>query len=99
MDIMLKLKKILRGRSYVQITTDRDRYLALNGEGEPDIRNVQRWHFFSRALMFFQDGKPIWLPASARDGLKPGSAPAITAVAVPSPVTPRKCRRVTEPFS
>ena len=27
-----------------------------------------------------------------------GSAPPITAIAVPRPVTPRKCRRVTEPF-
>lgn len=71
-------EKFLRGRSYVHIVTDRDRRLALTPKGQPDIRNVQRWHFFSRSLMFFEDGKPIWLPAPQNPCLDTGLREALT---------------------
>lgn len=73
------LEKVLRGRSYVQIVTDRDRRIALNSYGQPDIRNVQRWHFFSKALMFFEDGKPIWLPAPQNPCLDTGLREALSS--------------------
>lgn len=62
-------EKVLRGRSYVHIVNDRDRQIATRpmqhrpGSFRPDIRNTQRYHFFSRSLIFFESGKPMYLPA------------------------------------
>ncbi len=56
-------EKAMRGRSYVRLVNDRDRTLAFDREGQPQIANTQRFHFFSRSVMFFQDGTTMWLPA------------------------------------
>lgn len=62
-------EKVLRGRSYVHVVNDRDRRISLRsvpnrpGKVRPDIRDTQRFFFFSRSLIFFEDSKPLYLPA------------------------------------
>jgi len=73
-------EKILRGRSYVHIVTDRDRRLALDPSGRPDIRPAQKMHFFSRSVMVFEDSKPIWLPAPENPCLEAGLGDALRKV-------------------
>src|SRR5690606_19569550 len=53
------IEKVLRGRTYVHVVNDRDRQLAITREGRVDIRDIQHWHFFSRAELRFADSPPI----------------------------------------
>lgn len=53
----------LKGRSYVKLVNDEDRRLAFTPNGNPDIRDSQFLHFFSRANILFQNSKPLRLPA------------------------------------
>jgi signal peptidase I len=61
------VEKILRGRSYVKIVNDQDRRIRVvrrkDGQETFDIRDVQMMHFFSRSQIYFQDSKPLRLPA------------------------------------
>lgn len=63
------VEKALRGRSYVHVVNDRDRRIALRpvanhpGRVRPDIRDTQRYFFLSRSVVFFEDSKPLYLPA------------------------------------
>ena len=78
------IEKVLRGRSYVHIQTERDRRLAVRpvpnmpGRFTADVRNVQKWHFFSRSLLFFEDGKPMWLPAPQNPMMETGLGHALS---------------------
>ncbi len=72
-------QKVLKGRSYVKVINDRDRYIAFNKEGEPDIRNVQVNHFFSRSEMHFRGSEPLRLPAPASPCLEAGLREVIQA--------------------
>ncbi len=62
-------EKVMRGRSYVYIVNEEERRPGsrpvenMPGKSRPDIRNAQRWHFFSRSVMLFNDSEPMWLPA------------------------------------
>ncbi len=53
----------LRGRSYVKVVNDKDRRVAFDSRGNPNIRDVQFMHFFSRSEIAFLDSPPLRLPA------------------------------------
>jgi len=71
------VEKILRGRTYVHLVNDRERQIASTAEGQPKIADSQRFHFFSRSVMFFQDDKPMWMPAPRTPCLEIGLREAI----------------------
>lgn len=58
-------ERVLRGRTYVKVVNDRDRRVAFDAEGRPDIRDFQHWHFFSRSNLYFRDSPPLRLPGPA----------------------------------
>jgi signal peptidase I len=70
-------EKIMRGRSYVQLVNDRDRRVAVNANGQPQLRDVQMMHFFSRAELGFVDSKPLRLPAPVGPSIQIGLAEAL----------------------
>jgi len=70
-------EKVMRGRSYVKVVNDRDRRVAVNAKGQPDIRDLQMMHFFSRGELRFMDSKPLRLPAPAGPSLQTGLAEAL----------------------
>ncbi|MFZ9936077.1 MAG: signal peptidase I [Luteolibacter sp.] len=70
-------EKVMRGRSYVHVVNDRDRHVAVDGDGRPVIRDVQMMHFFSRSQLFFTDSKPLRLPAPLNPSSQIGLADAI----------------------
>jgi len=70
---------VLRGRSYVKMVNDKDRRVEVvtmnTGEGirvGGDVRDKQRWHFFSKSLLFSLDSKPLWLSAPASQSYEIG---------------------------
>ncbi len=72
------LEYILRGRSYHKIVNDQDRRIALESNGQrPDIRDSQFLHFFSRSQLYFQDSKPLRLPAPTNPAVEIGLGRAI----------------------
>ncbi len=74
------VEKVLRGRSYVKVVSDRDRRVALvqrEGGLDFDIRDVQKMHFFSRGEMYFTDSKPLSLPAPRNPSLDAGLRSAL----------------------
>ncbi len=52
------IEKVLRGRSYVKVVTDRDRRIAVDSRGKLMIGDTQFLHFFSRSQVVFADSKP-----------------------------------------
>jgi signal peptidase I len=71
------VEKVLRGRTYVKLVNDQDRHLAVTREGRVDVRDVQKFHFFSRGEMHFTDSKPVVLPAPAGPSTLIGLSSAI----------------------
>jgi signal peptidase I len=75
---------LLRGRSYVKVVNDEDRRIALvrdsRGELRPDIRDMQFMHFFSRSQIYFQDSKPLRLPAPSNPMVGIGLDAAINSI-------------------
>lgn len=76
---------VLRGRSYVKVVNDRDRTLRFVGidkeSGRPvaDVKDTQFMHFFSRSEMYFQDSKPLRLPAPENPSKQIGLNAAINS--------------------
>ncbi|MFK7850332.1 MAG: signal peptidase I [Akkermansiaceae bacterium] len=75
------LEYALRGRSYVQVVNDRDRRVAPGAKGNPDIRDSQFLHFFSRSQIYFLDSKPLRLPAPTNPSLQIGLGEAMKQAA------------------
>jgi len=71
------VEKILRGRSYVRVVNDQDRFLAVTPQNRVDIRDVQFRHFFSRSELHFTDSPPLRLPAPTNPCTQIGLAEAI----------------------
>ncbi len=71
------VEKILRGRSYVRVVNDQDRFLAVTPQNRVDIRDVQFMHFFSRSELHFTDSPPLRLPAPTNPCTQIGLAAAI----------------------
>ncbi len=71
------VEKILRGRSYVRVVNDQDRFLAITPQNRVDIRDVQFMHFFSRSELHFTDSLPLRLPAPTNPCTQIGLAAAI----------------------
>jgi signal peptidase I len=71
------MEKILRGRSYVRVVNDQDRFLAVTPQNRVDIRDVQFMHFFSRSELHFTDSPPLRLPAPTNPCTQIGLAEAI----------------------
>ena len=71
------VEKVLRGRSYVYVANKEDHTIAVTPSGQPDIRDTQMLHFFSRAQMMFTDSKPLRLPAPAGPCMNLGLKEAI----------------------
>jgi signal peptidase I len=67
----------LRGRSYVRIVNDKDRHVAISPQGRPDIRDTQKFHFFSRSELHFVDSTPLPLPAPTTPCFQTGLQAAI----------------------
>lgn len=65
-------ESIFKGRSYVKMVNDRDRRIAPTPQGNPDIRDMQFLHFFSRAQVYFLDSPPLRLPAPTSPSLDAG---------------------------
>jgi signal peptidase I len=62
----------LKGRSYVKVVNDRERRVAVGTMATPqglrvggDVRDKQRWRFFSKSQLHSLDSKPMWLPSPA----------------------------------
>ena len=72
---------VLRGRSYVKVVNDRDRRLAIGTQGNPDIRDMQFLHFFSRSQVHFLDSKPLSLPAPTNPAIQIGLGDAMRSAA------------------
>lgn len=53
------MEKILRGRSYVSVKTDKDLRIAIRDDSFM-IGDTQFMHFFSRSEMYFQDSPPTY---------------------------------------
>ncbi|MES2475506.1 MAG: signal peptidase I [Verrucomicrobiota bacterium] len=71
------VEKILRGRTYVHVVNDKDRQIALLPNGQPDIRDTQFMHFFSRSEIRFKDGSRMSLPAPSNPCMEIGLGAAI----------------------
>ncbi len=73
------IELVLRGRSYVKVVNDRDRHIAPNPKGPMglDLRDVQKFHFFSRGEMHFTDSPPLTLPAPVNPCLGAGMINAL----------------------
>ncbi len=72
---------VLKGRSYEKIVNDRDRRVAPGANGNPDIRDTQFLHFFSRSEIHFLDSPPLKLPALTSPCLEIGLGDAMRAAA------------------
>jgi len=72
---------VLRGRSYVKVVNDEDRRLAIGPKGNPDIRDTQFLHFFSRSEIHFLDSKPLRLPAPTNPSAEIGLGDAMRSAA------------------
>jgi len=62
---------ILRGRSHVEVINKEERTIAMR-DGRADIRDTQFLHFFSRSVIFFDDGSHLRLPAPASQAAQLG---------------------------
>ena len=60
-----------RGRSYERVVNDDEREIAVVN-GQPDIRDVQLFHFFSRSEIRFTDGSVLRLPAPVNPCMEMG---------------------------
>jgi signal peptidase I len=54
------IEKLLKGRSYVSIKTDKDRRLVVDAKGRLMLGDTQFMHFFSRSEMYFEGSKPTY---------------------------------------
>ena len=70
---------VLRGRSYVKVVNDQDRRVRIGTMGSSqgirvggDVKDAQRWHFFSKSQLFSLDAKPLWLPAPSSQSYEIG---------------------------
>lgn len=70
---------VLKGRSYVKVINDKDRRVAVGtiqtSDGLKvggDVRDKQRWHFFSKSLLISLDSKPMWLPSPSSQAYEIG---------------------------
>ena len=61
---------VLKGRSYEKVVNDKERRVAVGpmptADGlriVGDVRDRQRWHFFSKSQLISLDSKPMWLPS------------------------------------
>lgn len=70
-------QKALRGRTYVHVVNDKDREIARLPNGQPDIRDTQFMHFFSRSEIRFTDGSKLSLPAPSNPCMEIGLGTAI----------------------
>ncbi|MGD7652850.1 MAG: signal peptidase I [Verrucomicrobiales bacterium] len=82
-------EKVMRGRSYVKIVNDEDRRIAATSTGQPDVRDKQWMHFFSRGEMRFLDSKPLGLPAPVNPCLDAGMRDAIQIASRNNGVLPK----------
>ncbi|MFD2257538.1 signal peptidase I [Luteolibacter algae] len=71
----------LRGRSYVKVVNDQDRQIAPTSSGAPDVRDIQWFHFFSKAQIYFTNSKPLRLPAPTNPCMQIGLGDAIRSAA------------------
>ncbi len=83
------VEKVLRGRSYVYVATERDRQVAFTRTGMPDIRDTQFMHFFSRSELYFRDSPPLRLPAPANPAFQIGLKTALTNAARNGGILPK----------
>lgn len=69
----------LRGRSYVKVVNDKDRMVRTvpGPNWNPDIRDMQFLHFFSRSQIYFVDSKPLRLPAPTNPAAEIGLGEAM----------------------
>lgn len=72
------LQKILRGRTYVSVELDRDRFIATDPGGNLKMGDMQFMHFFSRSQIAFRDSNPTLLSRLT------GSDP----LRLPAPISP-----------
>lgn len=70
---------VLRGRSYVKVVNDKDRRVKVGAMNTSDgirvggdVRDKQRWHFFSKSVLHSLDSKPLWLPAPSSQSYEIG---------------------------
>lgn len=75
------LEKVLRGRSYAKVVTERDGTVNFaKGPGQSviyDVRDVQKFHFFSRGAIFFKEGHTVGLPAPGNPSKQAGLQAAL----------------------
>lgn len=64
------LEYVLKGRSYEKVVNDQERRVAVGSMQTADglriggdVRDRQRWHFFSKSQLISLDSKPMWLPS------------------------------------
>lgn len=79
---------VLRGRSYVHEVNNTSRRLAFRDDGQPDIRDIQFLHFFSRSEIHFADGSSQRLPAPLSQVLDLGLRDALGKAAHNGDVMP-----------
>lgn len=72
---------VLKGRSYAKVINDKDRRLAFNKDGQPDLRDIQVKHFFSRSELHFLDSPPVRLPAPGNPSSEAGLRDALRIAA------------------
>ncbi len=83
------IEKVLRGRTYVHVVNDRDRKISITRGGQPDVRDTQFLHFFSRAEFHFLDSPPLRLPAPFNPSLQIGLGAALQTAARNGGVLPK----------
>lgn len=76
------IEYVLRGRSYVKVENDRDRKVTIvrdqrTGQEAPVVQDTQFLHFFSKSQIFFDDSKPLRLPAPSNPAYDAGLADAL----------------------
>jgi signal peptidase I len=76
----------LRGRQYVKVVNDRDRYVKIGripttGEFVTDLRDTQYWKYFSRSKLHFADGQSLWMPAPSSQIYQLGLSAALEKAA------------------
>ena len=78
------LEFALRGRSYVKVVNEEERKVAVvrdkeTGQEIPVVQDTQFLHFFSKSEIFFDDSKPLRLPAPANPAFDSGLVNALRA--------------------